>query len=352
MTEAKPDQFAAWQRLVAPVLRVEPTEVLAPGFHATARAYDLGKMHLVSASVDPMKYSHTLDHVRLSGIDHWCLSFLKSGFEVNRLGDQVVRLPAGSLHAASLVHPFQGRSGTVDSIRVLLSRDHFSDLSDVLDAVSLRRIDGPLSYVLKEYMLSMELFIRKQQVTDLSLVTESFTQLLSASLRPVAENVAVADLAISAGRFNLARKYIQLNLTSPKLNARSICQALGISRRQLYYLFERYGGVANFIKQRRLAACCRAISDATDHRLISSIAYSYGYVDSALFSRQFHAEFGFSPTEAREAKLTGHVPLDTPPETFSEWLLQVRGTRSHPVEGQGATTLVRKSDPIVARQDA
>lgn len=236
----------------------------------------------------------------------------------------MVRLPTGSLHLTSLFHPLEGRAGATKSIRIFLSRDKFADIAELLDASNLNPPDSALSQVLVEYICTIERFLGRLQFNELSIVAESFTQLLTAALDPISENLHAAEKVISKSRLNLARRFIQRNLTSPTLNSRTLIQALGVSRRQLYYLFERHGGIANYIRRMRLAASCRAIADAADNRLISSIAYSYGYLDPTLFSRQFQAEFGFSPTEAREAKLTGHMPTSTPPSSFSEWLLQVR----------------------------
>jgi AraC-like DNA-binding protein len=245
LTQDPSDQFDCWQRMISPIAHVERSDFSRAGFSANVRGYDLGNMHFLSASIDPMKYSHTLDHVQTSGIDHWLVSLLVEGFEVTRFGNDVLRLPARSLSAISMAHPVDGHSGATKSIRVFLSRDMYSHMSDALDAATLRRIEGPLSFVLIEYMLAMESFATQIRLGDLAFVTESFINLLLATLNPLTDNIKSADRAITASRFNIARKYIQKNLAFPTLSSRSICQALGISRRHLYYLFERHGGVAN-----------------------------------------------------------------------------------------------------------
>ena len=326
LSEKSSQQFSSWRKLVAPLMTVRKVDVARVGFHAKVEAHDLGRIHFAAAETDPMEYSHTLKHVRASGIDHWCLSLLKSGFDMITCKDTAIALPAGSLHLVSLTCPFRGRSGNSKSIRVFLGRDDFADMAVILDDTSMSQIDGPLAYIVKEYMLSMQDLLQNLPLSDLAVVTESFAHLLAATLKPSEDRLSNAKPAMTISRFNLARKFIQENLRSPELGTDSICCAVGISRRQVYYLFEQYGGVASFIKKQRLAACCRAIANANDLRLISSIAFSYGYLDAALFSRQFFAEFGFTPTEAREARLNGHLPPTTPPDTLTDWLLQRRGS--------------------------
>ncbi|WP_308375584.1 helix-turn-helix domain-containing protein [Microbulbifer sp. RZ01] len=326
LTRERSHQFAYWKELVAPLVDVDRDEAVKGGYYASARGYDLGSLHFASYSMDPMQYRHTENHVRVSGIDHWCLTILKRGNEISRAGDRVLMSSPGSLQVRSFAYPFVGRSDGTSSTCLFLSRDSFPDISDMLDAVHHMEVTGSLVEVLKEYIFTLENYIKTLTVSEISLVVESLTFLLSAALKPVANDIGAADMSIAAGRFNLARKYIQRYLASPDLGANSICRALGISRRQLYYLFERHGGVEKFIRQRRLAACCKAIADPMDHRLINTIAYSYGFTNQALFSRQFRAEYGFSPTEARAAGLSGHTPEPSPPKTFSEWLLRTRGS--------------------------
>lgn len=325
-TRERRHQFTCWRELVAPLVEVDRNEPATAGYHASARAYDLGPLHFVASCWDSMQYRHTREHVRASGIDHWYLTLLKRGNDISRAGDRVLRSSAGDLQVRSFAFPFSGRCDTTNSISLYLSRDNFPDISGMLDAVDHKRIAGSYTEILGEYIIALENYLKTLQISEISLVVETFTHLLSAALKPTAKDVAAADIPMEASRFSLARKHIQQHLTSPDLGTDSLCRALEISRRQLYHLFEKHGGVAKFIKKRRLAACCKAIGNPADHRLISTIAYSYGFTNHALFSRQFQAEYGFSPSEARAARLCGHLPEPSPPKTFSEWLLQTRGT--------------------------
>ena len=159
-------------------------------------------------------------------------------------------------------------------------------------------------------------------VSEVAVLVESLGLLLKAVFNPTEETVAAADQPISVGRFSLVRKYILQNLGSPDLSAASICEAMDLSRRQLYYLFDGHGGVAKYIKQQRLNAACRALANSSDTRLISTIAYAYGYTNLALFSRHFQSRFGFSPRDARAEQLCGHLPRQSSPQTFSDWLLR------------------------------
>jgi AraC-like DNA-binding protein len=127
------------------------------------------------------------------------------------------------------------------------------------------------------------------------------------------------------------RAFIEDNLDREDLTPALITSRHGVSRATLYRLFEPIGGVADYIRRRRLAHCFADIaSPAQRHRSISDIAYSHGFFNDAAFSRSFSAHFGLSPRRTRQAALHGR---SAPPgdaasrpsalEEFRGWLLRL-----------------------------
>ena len=317
-------QLAAWADFMSPVLHIG--EVLPPeiGFEACARAYDLGKLHLARCELGPMEFKHTPSHIRASGVDHWCLTVLSKGEESVRSGRRTLHASAGSIYIHTLAAPFRGRSSSTSSVRLLLSRDNYADLAPILDALSFKRLEGTLMGVLRDYILALGDMMSDLHVRDIPQVVNSFDNLLSAVMVPSAERFVQSGDTISLDLYSQARNYIQQHLDMRNLGSDVLCSYFRISRRKLYYLFERSGGVARYIKRRRLEACRRAIINTTDHRLISTIAYSFGFEDAALFSKQFQMEFGCSPRDARLAKSAKPDVLSVPAATFAEWLMPSR----------------------------
>lgn len=91
-------------------------------------------------------------------------------------------------------------------------------------------------------------------------------------------------------------RYIHQRLESSDLCPESIFRDVGISRSRLYRLFEETGGVANYIKLSRLWKARAALLSASRPR-ISSIAYQFGFISHAHFSRVFKRHFGYTPWE-------------------------------------------------------
>ena len=109
--------------------------------------------------------------------------------------------------------------------------------------------------------------------------------------------------------------FIQDNLTDPALGPAAIAEAVGISVRHLHRLFSARGRrVSDWIREQRLERCS---ADFADRRFleksITEIAFSWGFSDSAHFSRCFKLRFGVSPREFRLRVASGAAgPLPNP----------------------------------------
>ena len=78
-----------------------------------------------------------------------------------------------------------------------------------------------------------------------------------------------------------------------------------MSRSNLYRLFEDTGGVARYIQRERLLEARAVLSDSNNTQIISAIAEDLCFADASSFTRAFKREFGYAPSEARYAALSG-----------------------------------------------
>lgn len=103
-----------------------------------------------------------------------------------------------------------------------------------------------------------------------------------------------------------AQSFIESALHDPDLNTSRVAAAQHISPRYLQKLFESDGGVAAWIRSRRLECCRRDLEDPRHAQdSIGTICARYGLVDSAHFSRVFKEAYGISPRQARSAPVSG-----------------------------------------------
>lgn len=108
------------------------------------------------------------------------------------------------------------------------------------------------------------------------------------------------------------RDHIGQHLRDPDLTIDRIAAALNCSKRHLHNAFsEEDDTLAHYILRRRLQACMRDLRDPQlAGRTITDIALSWGFNNSAHFSRVFREHAGLSPRDYRLIQLNGAVVAD------------------------------------------
>ncbi len=93
--------------------------------------------------------------------------------------------------------------------------------------------------------------------------------------------------------------YICRNLDHPELGPNLIANEFHISTRYLHLLFAEKGlSVCHYILDKRLEQCRRQLSKQNLVKdSITSIAYQWGFSDSAHFSKVFKKKYGITPKE-------------------------------------------------------
>jgi AraC family transcriptional regulator, positive regulator of tynA and feaB len=98
--------------------------------------------------------------------------------------------------------------------------------------------------------------------------------------------------------------YIEAHLRDPQLSPTTVAQACKITARYLHHLFTAGSEtVTQYIQRRRLEECARALLVAAPvrGRLVTEIAFDYGFNSLTHFGRVFRHQFGLTPSEYRRA---------------------------------------------------
>jgi len=316
------EQFDAWCDFTASMCDLEAIAPPSQGFAASADSYRLGALQMTSFELSPMNFRYTRDIVRRSGFDHWCISVVTRGPVGYESRESEFKVAAGELILHSYASPFSGVMDKTNYSGVFFTRDDFWDIADQLDRAAHQLVTGPMSWILRDFLVSVANRADGLTLGEASAVGDAFGQLMRAMIAGTPTALERAQAPIAAVQFDRARRHINANLQSPQLTADQICVQIGVSRRQLYYLFEEQGGVATYIRNRRLAACYAALSKTSDGRLVSSIAYEHGFTNLSSFYRQFQARYGFSPTDARSAARSAAPSKSAKSSSFVDWLLR------------------------------
>ncbi|TBW59529.1 transcriptional regulator FeaR [Marinobacter halodurans] len=200
--------------------------------------------------------------------------------------------PAGLIEHASLCLP---REDVVRS----LSKDQ-----PLFGKISSRCASGRILHSMFEELCNDRAQPPSADAEQLAILS-ACTALLGPAL--TSERDEAPDYASLSGAAlrNYAERLIDENLTAPNLNPAMLANELNISVRHLYRLFEEEGdSVCRYIQRARLQ---KSANDLSNPRLrqetITSIAYRWGFSDSAHFSRSFKKEFDLSPRAYRIVEL-------------------------------------------------
>jgi AraC-like DNA-binding protein len=142
---------------------------------------------------------------------------------------------------------------------------------------------------------------------ELDVLAGGVLTLIAKSLVPALPTTAASATSMGPNALVLITRFIDRHLGSNELNAEMLARQFGLSRASLYRLFVPVGGVAEYIRGRRLNRAYQEIVDAEFSTCrISQIGFRLGFRNISNFSRTFRHEFGMSPRQARDAALSGH----------------------------------------------
>jgi AraC-like DNA-binding protein len=102
------------------------------------------------------------------------------------------------------------------------------------------------------------------------------------------------------------KTFARRHLSDPRLNCEMIAKHLRLSQRYIYDMFAQEPlTLMRWIRRERLERCKTELSlPRLQRRTISEIAFTWGFVDPAHFSRVFSAEFGVSPRVFRSKSIS------------------------------------------------
>ena len=306
------DQLEAWREWYRPVFDVVPKNAHCDEFPAETHVWRLGGLAMSRTSAPPLDVVRTKGHLRHDPVDHWIISYCARGAHSAVTAGSVLEVPARVPYLWSLGQEFLHERTHTDRVQFILARDAFQEIAPLLDAACGSTLDTPLGHLLGDCMIALEHRLPALTEAELPRLGSAVGAMVAAAVAPSAERVAVARPQIDVGRKERVRQVVRKHLRTPLLGPATLCRLAGISRSNLYRLFEDSGGVARHIQRARLLEAHVVLTDPTNAQSISAVAEDLCFADASSFSRAFRREFGHSPGEVRSAALAGPPPSVAP----------------------------------------
>ena len=288
------DRFDAWRALFsAHDLDADPV-----GFSGNVETTLVGSMALRVMNAAPQGPARSRSRIRRDGQDSFVLHRSRHAYSVETERG-VIDVPAGAISLNDLSQPYRrNRAPETESLILVLPRSSISAVLSDEDALHGLILQGGAGRLLADHLQSLVAHSHSIAATDAAHIAQATLHMVAACVRPSLEAVARASTPLNAARLRAAKRLVSDYLTTP-LQIEAIAKALGMSRSQLYRLFEPEGGVVRYLTRQRLAAVRAALDNPLERRFIGEIGEAYGFGSSALLSRAFRQAYGVSPRDYR-----------------------------------------------------
>lgn len=317
------EQFAAWRDTMAGTAEILPAGEEQGPYRASVDVWPLPALAVTVGLLDAQRTHRSRKRAQRDP-DHYFLTTHLAGRTIARLGHRDIAFGIGQPILFDLGRPVDFEVTSSSSVSFMVPREELDALVPAFDRHGLALAPG-LGSLAHDYLVALAQRLPQLSAADATGAARASLGLISACLSPSPDWVEQARAPLEEALLLRARRYIDANLHSPTLTPVVIGRAIGLSRSSLYRLFEPEGGVAAFVRTRRLERVHALISDASERRPLADIAYDYGFHNERSFRRSFQRHFGFSPKEARgEASADRALPQPVPGEWRVSDILPLR----------------------------
>ncbi|MGJ7506085.1 helix-turn-helix domain-containing protein [Variovorax sp. GT1P44] len=296
-------------------------EADAADFHADVSIWRMAELLVGTASFGPSQMRMRRErNIQSDQLDHYRIILMRDGqFRYDAGGKQAMLAP-GRFVITDMAQPESSESCCRSAV-LYIPRDTLDQALPKPMRLHGLSPDNACAQLLADHLLALLRALPDTAPAELPSLSAATVGLVAASLAPTAIDPHTTGVAIDGALLRRARRCIEEQLADSDLGAQHLCTTLRVSRSTLYRLFEPLGGVAQYIKERRLARVHQILSQASGRQPIARLAEDHGFKSPAHFSKAFRVQFGYSPSEVQRAGALPTLPgRSSASERFDQWL--------------------------------
>ena len=282
----------------------DPVDVAT--FSACLTRTRIGGLGLSEVRSAPATIRHTLSEVARSQESCFFLVLQLEGTSFNRQRDRDAKLLPGDFTLCASMLPYEMHLPAtarrlVLSVPESMLRRHLAAPENVL-GIRLPGNHG-MSGLLTDFVRSLwSSRLGNWEPAVTSRLSYTVLDLIAAAYSATPHTKYETASLVTAHRTRIL-SYIENHLRDPELDPTRIAQACRITPRYLHHLFARESEtVTQYVQRRRLEECARALIAAPVRaRLVTEIAFDFGFNSLTHFGRVFRNHFGITPSEYRRA---------------------------------------------------
>jgi AraC-like DNA-binding protein len=272
-------------------------------FHASVDSFMLGDVTLNRCSSVGQSFSRTSGQIGRDGIQ----SYMVQVFSRGRCHAQAPRgeliLDKDDICVFDNAQPLDTFNEDFDLLALVVPRDRLAPLLRDPDGAHYGcvKADLPLAHLFRAHLRELSKIMPSMRQNEAQAVLSTLIPFLAAVLNGGLDLTSDQKELV---RQSLRRKighYIEANLDSSALQVEDLAAQFGMSRSRFYRLFQNFGGVAEYIQNKRLAVAYeRLTGPAARADTINAIAASVGFQSESAFIRAFRRHYGMTPGDARK----------------------------------------------------
>lgn len=291
----------SWTQQLSPVFEAQ----LAPDaeFSGTVgmTTYHFGDVLLGTVSAPAQRLERSVRKIAQQGIDHILIQFYTMGEARVAFGRRTMSVKPRQMVIFDLSQPVVTEAKAISATNIMVPRallaDHVSTI-ETLHGQPLESDSEPLRRLFATYLTGLLACAEAVDAQQARFLSQAAAKHCGACFQPGDGMARATEQLLGLG----IRQFIEAELASETLGVDTISARFGISRATLYRLFELDGGVASYIRERRLLRAMRLLTAPGGRPRVSTVAYATGFSDEKTFSRAFNRHFGFLPREAGAGK--------------------------------------------------
>lgn len=181
--------------------------------------------------------------------------------------------------------------------------------------------------LLRNFMVNLCDNLDQVDISEASAISESACQIFSSLFQNEIKHAIDKHEPLSTNLKSEIKKFILVNIRDPHLGAELLAHRFHCSRAKIYRLFQKEGGLANYIYSQRLRLCYKELSQTPRNtRAYDQMISSWGFKNTKQFNRRFNNEFGQSAKEMiAETKQFASTNSNGHAMEVASWLKKLSG---------------------------
>lgn len=300
-------------------------------FNASVNSFLINNQVILShCDTKAQRFTRSPFKVANDKLDYYMIQTHLTGSQVMQVGGRAVECKPGELMIIDLAEQHDAITTDFTQLTLVVPRSLLSRHLLHPDSQEGRVLKGDmaLTRLAINHLKTLHSMLGAFSQGEALQVIEPTLLLMASALNGSTQKVEDGSASVAVSMLAAAKVHIERNLHR-ELTADILCGALGYSRSTLYRLFEPLGGVRAYIQERRLRRSAEELlAGHNRHRRICDIAYGWGFVSEAHYSRVFRQRYDMSPTDARHAhsllkqRQASIVPAQVGDRDYEQWVVE------------------------------